>query len=46
MIISKASTHPADSGWHAPLAVATAGLLLFLTISGLAIWLLPFSVPV
>ncbi|HJP30264.1 MAG TPA: multiheme c-type cytochrome [Candidatus Latescibacteria bacterium] len=36
----------ADSGWRSTLAVATAGLLLLLTLSGLAIWLLPFSLPV
>jgi hypothetical protein len=46
MITSKALSQAADSGWRSWLAVATAGLLLFLTISGLAIWWLPFSVPV
>lgn len=30
-------------GWRAGLAVAAAGLLGFLTLSGLLIWLLPFS---
>ena len=34
-----------ESGWCSHLAVGSAGLLLFLTLSGLAIWLLPFSVP-
>ena len=32
-----------NPGWHNWLAVWTAGLLLLLTVSGLAIWLLPFS---
>ncbi|HEV2493311.1 MAG TPA: multiheme c-type cytochrome [Terriglobia bacterium] len=30
--------------WHSRLAIAVAGLLGFLTLSGLSIWLLPFSV--
>lgn len=30
-------------GWRSPLSIAASGLLGFLTLSGLAIWLLPFS---
>jgi len=31
--------------WRAPLAIIAAGFLLFSTLSGLSIWLLPFNVP-
>lgn len=31
--------------WRSPLAILVGGGLLFLTLSGLSIWLLPFSVP-
>ena len=31
--------------WERPLLRVVAGLLAFETVSGLAIWLLPFSVP-
>jgi hypothetical protein len=31
--------------WHSWLAILTAGFLLFETLSGLSIWLLPFSAP-
>jgi hypothetical protein len=34
-----------EGEWSSRLAVFVAGLLLFETISGLSIWLLPFSVP-
>jgi hypothetical protein len=43
---SEISPHSHDRGWRSALAVATAGLLLLLTLSGLGIWLLPFSIPV
>ena len=31
--------------WRSRLSIFVAGLLLFETLSGLSIWLLPFSVP-
>ncbi len=31
--------------WRAPLAIIAGGFLLFSTLSGLSIWLLPFNVP-
>ncbi len=31
-------------GWKSGLAIWTAGFLVFATLSGLSIWLLPFSV--
>ena len=43
---SEASLPDHDRGWRSALAVTTAGLLLLLTLSGLGIWLLPFSMPV
>lgn len=40
--ISRREDRPA--GWRSRLAVFTAGILIFLTLGGLAIWLTPFSV--
>ncbi|HMB71856.1 MAG TPA: hypothetical protein VKU85_21275, partial [bacterium] len=39
------SPHPRAREWASRLAIFVSGLLVFETISGLAIWLLPFSVP-
>jgi cytochrome c554/c'-like protein len=40
-------THWTDRAreWRSPLAIAAAGFSLFAALSGLSIWLLPFSVP-
>lgn len=46
MTISARSSQDTNPGWRSPLASITAGLLLLLTLTGLAIWLLPFSLPV
>jgi hypothetical protein len=39
--VSRRADRPAE--WRSRLAIFTAGILIFLTLSGLAIWLLPFS---
>ncbi len=41
---SNASVRTRSSVWTAPLAWSVSGLLVFETVSGLSIWLLPFSV--
>lgn len=42
--MSDSSAHPKEKRWADPLTISVASLLLFETVSGLAIWLLPFSV--
>ena len=42
---SSSSTSARANQWTSRLAILVGGLLLFETVSGLAVWLLPFSVP-
>lgn len=42
---SETTLHPRAREWGSRLAIFVSGLLVFETISGLSIWLLPFSVP-
>ncbi|MBZ0268928.1 cytochrome c family protein, partial [bacterium] len=41
----KTSSRSRDIEWASRLAIFVSGLLLFETVSGLSIWLLPFSIP-